>query len=203
MRIRLGTLIAALLVAGGAGAQNLLQNGSFEEPDVAGGTADFFASIPGWVDVSTSPQCGIEVQDHCCGSPSNGPQHVELDSTCAGAIRQTVATQPGASYVLSFDYSPRPGVFTNDLDVHWNEELVFSLFGRGTLLPETDWTHHTAVVTATGATSTIQFTDPALGDSDGAGTYVDNVPEPGRSAQLVAGMLFVAGLGWLRRRRVR
>ena len=198
MRILFCVITATLLLGGASSAQNLLTNGSFESPDVAPGTAELFASIPGW----TSTGCPIEVQDNCCGSPSDGAQHVELDSdNCATSISQIVATQPGAKYVLSFDFSPRPGVFDNRLIVSWNGSQVFDLIEISPGGGDVDWQHHSAVVTATGSTSTVEF---AGADApDGVGSYLDNLPEPGRTAQLAAGLSLLAGLTFLRRRTLR
>ena len=198
MRILFSGITATLLLAGSVSAQNLLTNGSFEDPDVDPGTAQvFLGSITGWTDEGI---CGIEVQDTCCGSPAHGDQHLELDSDCPSTISQTVATQPGAKYLLSLAFSPRPGVIDNHLIVRWNGSTVFDLTA-GSLGTETEWQNHSAVLTATGTTSTVEFS--ADDQPDGVGTYIDNVPEPGRSAQLAAGLSLLAGLTFLRRRTPR
>jgi hypothetical protein len=199
MRIHV-VITATLLLAGTATAQNLLTNGSFESPDVAPGTAELFESIPGWD--NTGGFCPIEVQDNCCGSPSDGAQHLELDSdNCQSSISQTVATQPGAKYVLSFDFSPRPGVFDNRVIVSWNGSVVFDLIEISPPGGDVDWQHHSAVVTATGSTSTVELAGADA--ADGVGSYLDNLPEPGRSALLAAGTSLIAGLARLRRRTAR
>ncbi len=201
MRILLLAIGAVLLFVEGASAQNLLVNGSFEEPDVEAGTARVFETpddpedVPGWTDSSGFSLCGIEVQDHCCGSPSDGEQHAELDTQdCSGAISQTVATQAGASYLLNFDFAARPGGFMSfyNLVVRWNGAEVFNETEQS-LGEDTNWTHRSVFVTATGPTSTVEFSDGIL-DHSGLGPYIDNVPEPGRSAQLVAGVLLLAVL---------
>jgi hypothetical protein len=75
------------LLAGAVQTQNLLQNGSFDSPDVAFGNS---TGLP-------------RQRSHCCGSPSVGQQHVEPDSDCNSDIEQNVATQAGAHYM------PEPG----------------------------------------------------------------------------------------------
>ena len=186
MRSLLVLVIVALPgLAAAFPTNNLLVNPSFEEPDVAPGTAQVFeGSIEGWTDLSF---CGIEVQDNCCGAPSHGSQHVELDAdNCTSAISQTVPTQPGAKYVLSFDFSPRPSVVDNRVIVSWNGSQVFDLSEISPPGGDVNWQHHSAVVTATGTTSTVEF---AGADSpDGVGSYLDNLPEPGRSTALLAGL---------------
>jgi uncharacterized protein DUF642 len=200
MRILAFAATAALLLTEAIHAQNLLQNGSFEDPVVDPGTALLTPTIPGWA--NTGDPCPIEVQNNCCGSPSDGAQHLELDSdSCSSSISQTVATQPGAKYVLSFDFSPRPSVFDNRVIVSWNGSQVFDLIEISPPGGDVDWIHHTAVVTATGTTSTVDF---AGADApDGVGSYLDNLPEPGRSSPLAAGLLLIAGLDRLRRRTPR
>ena len=176
MRTLFCGITASLLLASAIGAQNLLTNPSFEEPDVAPGTAQIFAgNIAGWTDSSS---CGIEVQDNCCGSPSDGSQHVELDSDCSSTISQTVSTTPGAKYVLTFDFSPRPGVVDNRLVVRWNGVQIFDELAAGAPPPaDTDWNAHAIGVTATGTTSTVEFEDGSF-SSPGVGTYIDHLPEP-------------------------
>jgi hypothetical protein len=187
-----------ILLAGSVHAQNLLTNGSFESPDVAAGTAELFASIPGWD--NTGDPCPIEVQDNCCGSPSDGAQLVELDSDfCSSSISQTVTTQTGGKYVLSFDFSARPGVFENRLIVRWNGSMIFDETELSPPGPgDTFWVHHAIAVTSTGTSSTVEF---AGADAiDGAGTLIDNLPEPGRAASLAAGLSLLAGLSRVHRR---
>lgn len=208
MRSLLPAIIGALLLTQVARAQNLLQNGSFESPDVATGIGQVFTTpgdVPGWTDESGGIEpCGIEIQDNCCGSPVHGDQFVEVDSNCPAVVSQTVATQPGASYVLSVHYSPRPGLqFQNSsVDVIWNGSPIFTM--EGIAVGDTNWTPHTFVVTATGTSSTIEFAESGFSNpTDTVGGYIDNVPEPARSAQLAAGLALLAALHLLRRRTPR
>jgi len=200
MRSWFQVIVGAVLFAQVTSAQNLLQNGSFESPDADPGTALLVPSIPGWT--NSGDPCPIEVQDNCCGAPSDGAQHLELDSdNCNSSISQTVTTQPGASYVLSFDFSPRPSVFDNRVIVSWNGSQVFDIIEISPPGGDVDWQHHSARVTATGTSSTVEF---AGGDApDGVGSYLDNLPEPGRAAQLAVGVALLAGLDLLRRRTPR
>jgi hypothetical protein len=197
MRSLLVVISGVLLLAQALRAQNLLVNGSFESPDVEAGTALVYpdGDVPGWSDSSGGLMCGIEIQDHCCGSPSDGEQHAELDTqNCSGAISQSVATQAGASYVLTFDFAARPGGFMTfyNLLVRWNGSEIFNEIEQP-LGEDTNWVHHSIAVTATGPTSTVEFSDGSS-DNNGMGPYVDNVPEPGRTAQLLAGALLLAAL---------
>ena len=199
MRSLLVLIFGVLLLAQPVRAQNLLQNGSFEDPDVGPATALLANDIPGWT--SEVEPCPVEVQDNCCGAPFDGDQHLELDSqSCNSTISQTVATQSGAKYLLSFVFAARPFVTDNHVIVRWNGSPVFDLTA-GSLSAETEWATHAAVVTAAGTTSTVEISGGDI--PDGSGTYVDDVPEPGRSAQLAAGLSLLAILDVLRGRMSR
>ena len=118
-RLRETALSIGLLMvcaAAFAAGPNIVVNGSFEEPVLALGSFSNFGSIPGWTDTSG---CGIEVQNHVAGSPSVGAQFCELDSNCSSTIVQTLTTLPGLSYVLQFEFSARPGVQDNHIQVRW------------------------------------------------------------------------------------
>jgi len=197
-----------ILLAGSVEAQNLLTNGSFESPDVATGTVGVFTNpgdVPGWIeDTGGFDPCGIEIQDNCCGTPLFGDQHLEPDSNCPSRVTQSVTTQPGAKYVLTLYYSPHPGSslgnpFDSGVDVTWNGAVIDTLIGLA--VGDTDWTPHTYSVTATGTSSTVEFSEAAgANPTDQAGGFIDNVPEPGRRAQLLAGLSLLAGLARVHRR---
>jgi hypothetical protein len=153
-----------------AAGPNIVVNGSFEEPVIGVGSFITPASIPGWTD---SSGCGIEVQNHVAGSPSVGEQFCELDSNCSATIAQTLTTLPGLPYVLQFDFSARPGVRDNHLQMRWGGAVVADLTADGSALADTQWTTHTISVTAAGPSTTLELID--LSASDGLGTYVDNI----------------------------
>lgn len=155
-------------------AQNLVTNGSFEEPVIGLGTFALLPSIPGWTLFKGQ---FIEVQsgDHW-GTPAAGSQLVELDSTESSGIFQDVPTQPGLECELSFAFSARPefgGPTENHLQVRWDGELVADLTADGTALTDTDWSYHIRVVTASDTITRLDLEDVGL--SNGAGTYIDDV----------------------------
>lgn len=157
-------------LAAAASAQELIVNGSFEEPALGGNTWNVFASIPGW----TGTDCGIEIQSHSnAGAPDTGVQLVELDSHCSSGMYQDVPTVPGFTYTLSFAFSPRAGIADNHLLVEWGGAPVADLTASGIGLPNTAWQYFSYNVTATSETTRLQFNDASVSNS--LGTYLDSV----------------------------
>ena len=167
MKRILGAALMTLLFALPAAAQNLVVNGSFEQPHLGGGWTVLW-SIPGWTTVSGP---GIEIQTKDLWPAMDGDQMVELDSHGSSAMVQTVFTQPGSVYELNVGFSPRPGIWDNRIGVYWNGTLVSVLDGRGD--GSTRWSNYSFRVTASGATSELKFADLSYNDS--LGGLIDNV----------------------------
>jgi PEP-CTERM motif len=119
-------------------------------------------------------------------------------------IQTPLATVAGQSYLLSFAYSPRPGrpASDNGIDVLFDGALLVSLATSGIGLADTSWTVHSFVVTATGATSSLEFR--AVSASTSFGGYLDAVsvvvPEPSALLLLANGLATATAY---RRRRAR
>jgi hypothetical protein len=159
----------------GASTTELVTNGGFELPPIATGSfAVLHSPIAGWTE-DAPKTCGIEIQNHVAGSPFEGRQFTELDSNCATGIHQDLATIRGRRYVLSFEFSPRPGrgPADNILQTWWNGRLIDTEQADGTGLRDTAWRRFSFTVRATGSTTRIAFTD--AGVSDSYGTYLDAV----------------------------
>ncbi len=154
------------------GSGDIVTNGSFEDPVITPGTYSIFDSISGWT-ATSPPPCLIEIQNHVAGTPDVGDQFMELDSNCSSTVQQTLPTLPGVTYNLQFDFSPRPGIADNHVQVKWNGTVVADLTANGIELSDTLWTPHSIQVTATGPSATLSFAD--LSVSDSLGTYIDNV----------------------------
>jgi hypothetical protein len=77
------------------------------------------------------------------------------------------------TYALSFDFSPRPGVADNHVQVKWGGVVVADVAADGSTLSNTRWLPYIVTVTATSASTTLSLAD--LSVSDGLGTYIDNV----------------------------
>jgi hypothetical protein len=178
---------------------NLLVNGSFEDVAIASGSYSLFAAIPGW-SIDTGPF--IEIQNHVAGSPHDGNQYLELDSTANTSVYQDVLTVVGAPYRLTFWYSPRPGIASssNGVDLMIDGNLTALLIGDGTANGDTVWTQYSFLVIGDGSTR-IEFA--GVGTSDSLGGYIDavsltTVPEPNVLVLLAAAGL--AASTFLRRR---
>src|ERR1700712_1648478 len=125
-----GALLCALAAVPIVAQANLLVNGSFEDPLIADGTYGLFTSIPG---VSLASGGFIELQRNIAGSPYDGLQFMELDSTANSSVYQDVTTAIGAPYSLRFAYTPRPGVgaASNGVDVLIDGNPITALTGIG------------------------------------------------------------------------
>ena len=68
------------------------------------------------------------------GTPFEGRQFTELDSTCSTGIHQDLATVKGERYRLSFEFSARPGTGPADniLQTWWNGRLIDTEQADGT-----------------------------------------------------------------------
>jgi hypothetical protein len=178
---------------------NLITNGGFETPDIGTGSFQVLSTIPGW---TTSFGSGIEMQDHVAGSPFDGAQHVELDSFSNSGMLQQISTVAGQTYMLSFAYSPRPGVASdsNIIEIFFDNVLLDTLTASGIGLPDTSWSIFNYSVTATSGLSLLEFR--AAGMSDTLGGYLDevgltaatSVPEPASLFLFCTGLL---GLGFM------
>jgi hypothetical protein len=169
--LRLLAACAAFVVAP-AFAQNLVQNGSFESPALGSGNWGIYPAIPNWTLVSGG---GAEIQNNVAGAPFAGEQHVELDGNDNCAIEQAVPVVPGATYLFTWAYSPRPDVASasNGVEVLVDGNVIGMSAADGTANADTVWTVYQILVPANGPTITLRFR--AGGTSDGVGGYIDGV----------------------------
>jgi hypothetical protein len=205
---------ATLAVAAPLAAHaNLIVNGSFEADVQASASWTVLAGLTGW---QADAGSGVELRNAVAGLAHDGANFVELDtnpgrfgnatfddSTNSG-IWQTVDTQAGASYELTWFYAPRGGVAvdSNDIGVYWNGTLLTTSGGSGAGQSGNVWTGYSFTVTGTGS-DTLRFA--AGGRADRLGGGLDSVslvaapvPEPGSLAMLLAGL---AAVGFVARRR--
>jgi hypothetical protein len=203
MRTALLTLALVGLCNVNSASANLVFNGSFEAPSIPTGSYSYLGAIPGWT-LDTGP--AIEIQNNVAGSPFDGQQFVELDSSANSSIYQDLSTVVGQTYELSFAYSPRPGIDANStgIDISWGGALVTNLDLTGVGLSNTAWQVYTYDLTATSTTTRLEFA--ATGNSDSFGGYIDAVsvsPVPEPSSLALCGFAGVIGLAVARFRRKR
>lgn len=201
----LAPLVCLALATGTiAQADSIVTNGSFEVTPVSVSTTwDIFDSIAGWKLVR-GPK--IEVQRNVRGWQSaDGDQYLELDGDIDGpggtlgyedassAIYQDLVTEPGQTYLLTFAFSPRPGVADNALEIRWDGTLLGTLRADGSGLSTTNWAYFTYEVSTASAATRLEFGDVSASDS--LGTFLDDVtvsavPEPTSLMLLIGGVMF-------------
>lgn len=185
-----GLMSGLLLLAGSAATAsaqvNLVQNGSFESPEMPspysddGSTLYFYKFVsPGyfapWVNAGTT-MYGIRSR---AGGwiAQDGNQYVEVDSGFAGFYQQTLTTVPGETYTLQFWYSPNSTIQSPNDDatrVLWDGVQV-DIVDETSMNPGSlAWTLHTYTVTATGASTVLRFEDAGIGYTY-TGGFLDNV----------------------------
>jgi len=150
-----------------------LVNGGFEQGAIAAGSFQHVAELPGW---RRSFGDAVEVQNRVAGAPGEGSQLVELDAAARSGIYQDVAVAAGASYELSFLYSPRPGVAAaqnNAIEVWVNGARLLTMNSSGAGMTDTRWTRVSLPVRAAQGAMRVEFRD--AGESDGLGGYLDGV----------------------------
>ena len=152
-------------------AANLVVNGSFEI-GTHGPSQTWYVTkdVNGW---HTNMGDGIEIESgNIAGvKPSDGNSKVELDSNNNSNMWQEIHTGGTGQFLLSFDYSPRPGISeaSNIVEVYWNGKLLDTLTGT-----TGGWvTHNYAVSGSSNANTKLEF--HAAGISDSLGGFIDNV----------------------------
>lgn len=138
--------------------------GNWDRPDPA--LQELQAGVNGWL-----PQEGAQYTE--LDSDWYGPGHPQNGEPASIKIYQNLSTGAGCKYELKFYFSPRPGTGADDniLEVKWKGVVLDTLSRTGG--SQTDWSEHTYTVTASGATTRLEFTD--LGTANSLGTFLDNV----------------------------
>ena len=183
-------LMAAAVTTANAAPVNLIQNGSFELPDISSPKlidnitnnpsyqADGWEvlsnpNLPGW----TAGQNGVELR-RVEGAPQDGKNFVELDGNNNGWISQTINTVADQMYTLSFWYSDRINTSNrpNTNGINWafgNNNNGGPLLTNSASSSSHAWTHFTQNIMGTGNPMTLKFS--AAGTSDSYGSSLDNV----------------------------
>jgi choice-of-anchor C domain-containing protein len=198
---------AALAIAGSAGAATIT-NGGFVGPNPPNGgfvQVDAGSSvIPGW----TVSSGNVDWIQGLWQSADGDGFSIDLNGSAPGAISQTIATEVGKAYELTFDMSGNPdngsdvrlilantggsaSVFTYDLSVPPNSHTNMN------------WTPESLKFTAIDTSTTITFASGNGGGNCCFGAALDNVgianavPEPASWALMLTGFF---GMGAMLRR---
>ena len=154
---------------------NLVVNGDFEINSVPDGSGQFVISLMGWKNKTGS----IEVWRNNFGyTPGLNSSYIEVDGAAniANRVYQDINTVAGATYDVSWLYSPRPGnsADSNRYDVYWGEtNRIYKMWtDDSTNLTNTRWERITVVVTGSGGVDRLSFRES---DADDRGALIDDV----------------------------
>lgn len=213
----LGLVSLCVCAAQPASAQNLLANGSFEQGTfVNSGTGGYplpvgSTVITGWT-VSNAELAWLENGNSYGLETPFGSYFLDLtgyhDSLPYGGVAQTIATTPGAQYVLSFDIGAdqSAGTYGGPMSVAASAGSTAGSFTFTAPVGSLGnyWGEFDLPFTATGASTAITLT----GTSSAGGQYLglDNVsvtaaPEPSQSAALGIGFLSLGAMVLRARKR--
>jgi len=173
------------------GAVELI-NPSFEQPEVTDSKKwEIHNSVPGWnitwestattYDGATRPENAfLELHENIFGPAADGDQYAELDTDwgvknnepASVRISQDVSTFSGATYQLTFAFSPRPNTVAGDnvLEVKADGNVLGTV---GPVAGPLAWSDYTYSFTASSNLTTIEFADK--GNPNSLGTFLDNV----------------------------
>jgi choice-of-anchor C domain-containing protein len=213
-------LLAAALVgfAGAAVADPLVTNGSFETNIVSGtgtGSQGYYNVVTGdttsIADWTVGGRQGVDLID-TYWKAADGTWSVDMNGFDQGSLSQTLTTQVGHSYVITFDLAANPGINLALLQV--TAAGYSGIYSFNSLLnPPTPtlgyidgtlaWTAESFFFIANSTQTLLTFDSLIFGSA--AGPALDNVagsdiPEPASAALLIAGLTVI---GVARRRRAR
>jgi choice-of-anchor C domain-containing protein len=187
-------------------ADLIVSNGDFETPVVPAPWPNYVEynagdNIDGWtVGFGSVDVMGPDRQ------AASGNQSVDLSGSAAGSIYQDLETEPGQSYLLRFAMAANPEgpPVIKTMEVDWGATVVDTPTSDSTnkTISDMGWTYLEYTVTATAATTRLQFVslvDTAFGPEidDVSVTPTSAVPEP------AALSLMGLGAAALLRRRAR
>jgi hypothetical protein len=180
MRKHLLAIAMAAIACGGAHAANLVTNGGFETGDLSGWTSEFWQIEP-------SDQAPLDPHTGAWFTFTGCPSSNCLSPTTGAFLAQDLATVAGQTYTLSFYLTNGNGP-PNEFDVYWNGALLTQVANIGINYP--GYTAYSMPVTATGSTTSLEFTGMQvigfLGVDDISVTSA--VPEPGTVVLMLGGL---------------
>ena len=164
--MKLKFLVAGALALGCTGVADagVILTSNFDSLTLGTGAYTTVSSIEGW----TSATNGIEVQNHAAGTPFSSPNLVELDTFANSAMFHTLGK---GTYLVSYYYSPRPGVgsASNGITLSIGSTALDTVTGNGG--GDTMWALRSVKFSTSGGALTFA----AIGTSDSVGGYLDNI----------------------------
>jgi len=120
--LTLATGLVLLLLCVGTVSANLVSNGGFENPSYDMMIKTLTGSeLPGW----TIDKGDIQVIKNTYWESPEGTQSIDLSGTTMGNIRQTINTEPGATYTLTFRMAGNPDGNNKGLEYEQKELQVY------------------------------------------------------------------------------
>jgi choice-of-anchor C domain-containing protein len=161
-----------------SGNSNLIANGGFESPTVCPGPFDEYdhgsKAIPGWVVGGNS----VDLVCHTYFVAAGGRQSIDLSGSAPGSVSQAVPTTPHETYRLTWHVAGNTncGQAVKTMHVFWDGKLIKALTFdiTGHTNQSMGWVKRQVNVTATGATSKVEFAD-ATPDHSECGAALDSV----------------------------
>jgi choice-of-anchor C domain-containing protein len=179
--LTLATGLVLLLVCIGTVSANLVANGGFESPVFRTQINTLTGSeLTGW----TIDKGDIQLIKNIYWESPEGAQSIDLSGNMPGNIRQTINTEPGAMYTLTFRMAGNPD--GNDKDLG-NEQKELEVYWDGTPISPTytfDSTGKTRdsmgwiLVTIPNLKATKSTTEIAFVTKSPAGSYGTAVEDP-------------------------
>jgi choice-of-anchor C domain-containing protein len=147
----------------------LITNGCLESPGLQSGLRALPAGsalLPGW----SVGGGGVKAVAANYWQPAPGcDQSVDLAGTASGSVSQSVSTVPGESYLLRWEVAGdgSAGTGIKAMAVSWDGALVAapSFATTGETSRSMGWVAEQLVVTASTATSVLEFADRSAGDT--------------------------------------
>jgi choice-of-anchor C domain-containing protein len=166
--------IVLLACVGVVSAVNLVNNGGFETPPLSSDYAFNIGSLPGW---SITNDIDL-IKTYNGWTASEGAQSIDLSGSVRGTISQTITTEIGSTYKLTFSMAGNPegGQTPKILNVEINDNPAGSFSFTPTGMPGPgQWQFETITFTASSTTTKIAFIDATTEGNPACGVALDDI----------------------------